>query len=55
MGHTSGPGLHWRVPLLDYYEEVQTTIQTDSVRARSSLVVPLSLASRALTRAAAAR
>jgi len=31
MGHTSQPGLHWRVPLLDYYEEVQTTIQTDSV------------------------
>jgi len=31
MRHTAGPGLHWRVPLLDRYEEVQTTIQTDSV------------------------
>jgi len=27
----SGPGLHWRTPLIESYAEVQTTIQTDSV------------------------
>merc|ERR1712060_996466 len=31
MQRITDPGLHWKIPLLENYAEIQTTVQTDSV------------------------